>query len=61
MDDLIQAITSNDFVKAKQCFEESMKSKVDKVLENRKIEISKSVFVEGEVPDTDEDEEDEEE
>lgn len=61
MDDLIKAIASNDLVKFKQIFAESMKGHVGTILENRKLEIARSIMVEGEEPDDDDDEDDEDE
>lgn len=61
MDDLIKAIASNDLVKFKQIFAESMKGHVGTILENRKLEIARSIMVEGEEPEDDEGDEDEDE
>ncbi|ADG60081.1 prohead [Acinetobacter phage Acj9] len=55
-DVLVNAIASNDLVKFKQCFAESMKGKVEAVLQERKLEIARSVMVEGEEPNDDDDE-----
>lgn len=63
MDDLIQAIASNDIVKVKQCFNEAMKEKVVGILDTRKKQIAESVMIEGEEKsvEDDEDEDDEDE
>ena len=63
MEQLIQAIYSNDIVKFKRLFNEAMKPVVAKALEERKLEISRGIFVEGEEPDDDEndDEDDDDE
>ncbi|EQA7786685.1 hypothetical protein ACX818_001270 [Acinetobacter baumannii] len=60
MDDLIKAIVSNDLVKFKKCFNEAMKEKVGTVLKEEKLKIAKSVMIEGEVPNEDDDQDDDE-
>ncbi|AZU98748.1 prohead core protein [Acinetobacter phage vB_AbaM_PhT2] len=60
MDDIIQAIASNDLVKFKRCFNEAMATKVGKVLQEEKLQIAKSVMIEGEEAALD-DEDDEDE
>ncbi|QQM13919.1 prohead core protein [Acinetobacter phage Morttis] len=56
MDDIIQAIASNDLVKFKRCFNEAMATKVGKVLQEEKLQIAKSVMIEGEEAALDDDE-----
>ncbi|ADI96418.1 gp67 prohead core [Acinetobacter phage Ac42] len=62
MDQLIEAIKSNDFVKTKRIFNEAMKPIVASVLEEQKIALAKSIMIEGESKkeDDDEDQEDDE-
>jgi hypothetical protein len=49
MDDLIQAIASNDFVKVKQCFNEAMEQRKESVIAEQRKLIASSVMIEGEV------------
>lgn len=63
MDDLIQAIATNDLVKVKKCFNEAMQTKMSQVVESRKIALAQSVMIEGEkeaMEDEDEDDSDDE-
>lgn len=48
MDDLIQAIASNDFVKVKQCFNEAMEQRKETVIAEQRKLIASSVLIEGE-------------
>ena len=61
MSELIQAIKDGDIVKIKGIFTEKMKEKVHSVIESQKIEIARSVVIEGEEQKDDDidDEEDE--
>ena len=49
MDDLIQAIASNDYVKVKQCFNEAMEQRKESVIAEQRKLIASSVMIEGEV------------
>lgn len=59
MDQLIEAIKSNDFVKTKRIFNEAMKPIVASVLEEQKIALAKSIMIEGESKEEDDDEDQE--
>lgn len=61
MEDLIEAIKSNDLVKAKKAFGPIMAERAMSVMESRKLEIARSVIIEGEESEEDEDSEDEDE
>lgn len=59
MENLIQAIQSEDFLKVKKIFNECMAERVESVIQERKIALAKTVMVEGETEAIDdEDEED---
>lgn len=59
MDDLIQAIKSNDLVATRKFFESAMAEKTVRLIEARKAEIASQFLIEGEEPE-DEEEDDEE-
>lgn len=66
MDDLIQAIKSNDLVATRKFFESAMAEKTVRLIEERKAEIASQFLIEGEEPEEekaseDEDEDDEDE
>lgn len=64
MEDLIEAIKSNDLVAVKKAFAPLMAEKTTSLIEARKIEIAQSVMIEGEEPkdeDGDEDKSDKDE
>lgn len=71
MDDLIQAIKSNDLVATRKFFESAMAEKTVRLIEARKAEIASQFLIEGEEPeeekakasedDADEDDDDEDE
>ncbi|AYD79381.1 prohead [Shigella phage phi25-307] len=69
MDDLIQAIKSNDLVATRKFFESAMAEKTVRLIEARKAEIASQFLIEGEEPeeekasedDEDEDDDDEDE
>lgn len=70
MDDLIQAIKSNDLVATRKFFESAMAEKTVRLIEARKAEIASQFLIEGEEPeeekkasedDADEGDEDEDE
>lgn len=58
MNNLIEAIETKDYMQVKSLFEEAMKEKTLDLIENRKIELAKSIMVEGE-DDPEKDDEDE--
>lgn len=60
MDQLIEAIKSNDFVKTKRIFNEAMKPIVASILEEQKIALAKSIMIEGESEKEEDDDEDQE-
>lgn len=55
MDDLIQAIKSNDLVAVRKVFEAHMAPVVSSLIEAEKIKIAHSIMIEGEEPNEDED------
>lgn len=55
MDDLIQAIKSNDLVAVRKVFEAHMAPVVSSLIEAEKIKIARSIIIEGEEPNEDED------
>lgn len=55
MDDLIQAIKSNDLVAVRKVFEAHMAPVVSSLIEAEKIKIARSIMIEGEEPNEDED------
>lgn len=60
MSDLIEAVKSNDLVKFKRIFNESMKTAVGTLLEEEKQKIASSVVVEGEIAEAEDQVDDEE-
>lgn len=50
MDDLIQAIKSNDLVATRKFFESAMAEKTARLIEARKVEIASQFMIEGEEP-----------
>lgn len=59
MEDLIEAIKSNDLVATRKVFKELMSEKATSLIEERKIEIARSIMIEGEeVDDEDNDADD---
>lgn len=54
MDDLIQAIKSNDFVATRKFFESAMAEKTVRLIEARKAEIASQFLIEGEEPEEEE-------
>lgn len=50
MDDLIQAIKSNDLVAVRKVFEAHMAPVVSSLIEAEKIKIARSIMIEGEEP-----------
>jgi hypothetical protein len=62
MDDLIQAIKSNDLVAVRKVFEAHMAPVVSSLIEAEKIKIARSIMIEGEEPkDEDDDGDDKDE
>lgn len=59
MEDIISAIKSNDLVKAKRAFNAIMLERTSNLIESRKIDIARSIIIEGEEPEDDEEDEDE--
>lgn len=57
MDDLFEAIKSNDLVAVRKYFAENIGPVCGSLIEERKIEIARSIMIEGEEP-KDEDEDD---
>lgn len=61
MEDLIEAIKSNDLVAAKKAFGPLISERANSLIEERKIEIARSVMIEGEEsPEEEEDDEEDE-
>ncbi|QMV33804.1 prohead [Escherichia phage vB_EcoM_RZ] len=56
MDDLFEAIKSNDLVAVRKYFAENIGPVCGSLIEERKIEIARSIMIEGEEPKDDEDE-----
>ncbi|EPZ4756930.1 prohead core protein [Escherichia coli] len=54
MDDLIQAIKSNDLVATRKFFESAMAEKTVSLIEARKAEIASQFLIEGEEPEEEE-------
>ncbi|ANZ51029.1 prohead core protein [Shigella flexneri] len=54
MDDLIQAIKSNDLVATRKFFESAMAEKAVRLIEARKAEIASQFLIEGEEPEEEE-------
>ncbi|AHV82874.1 prohead core protein [Escherichia phage vB_EcoM_PhAPEC2] len=54
MDDLIQAIKSNDLVATRKFFESAMAEKTVRLIEARKAEIASQFLIEGEEPEEEE-------
>ena len=55
MDDLFEAIKSNDLVAVRKYFAENIGPVCGSLIEERKIEIARSIMIEGEEPKEDED------
>lgn len=66
-EDLIKAIKTNDLVKLQRQFNEAVEVEKEKLIEARRVELAKNIFVEGEKPedknddDTDDEDDDDEE
>lgn len=58
MEQLIEAIKSNDLVKAKKAFGAIMSERKLSLVESRKLEIARSVLIEGEESEEDDQEKD---
>lgn len=58
MEDLIEAIKSNDLVAVRKMFESEMAPVVSSLIEARKVEIARSIMIEGEEPDEENESED---
>ena len=58
MEKYISAIRSNDLVEARKAFAPLMSASISTLIEARKIEIAKSVIIEGEEPEDDDEDED---
>lgn len=58
MEDLIEAIKSNDLVAVKKAFAPLIAEKTSELIEARKIEIAQSVMIEGEEADDDDEDDD---
>lgn len=56
MDDLFEAIKSNDLVAVRKYFAENIGPVCGSLIEERKIEIARSIMIEGEEPKEDDDE-----
>ncbi len=54
MDDLFEAIKSNDLVAVRKYFAENIGPVCGSLIEERKIEIARSIMIEGEEPKEDE-------
>ena len=61
MDDLIQAIKSNDLVAVRKVFEAHMAPVVSSLIEAEKIKIARSIMIEGEEPKDEDDGDDKDE
>ena len=59
MEDLIEAIKSNDLVAVKKAYAPLIAEKVHSLIEARKVEIARSVMIEGEEEPEEDDDEDE--
>lgn len=58
MDDLFEAIKSNDLVAVRKYFAENIGPVCGSLIEERKIEIARSIMIEGEEPKEDEEDKD---
>lgn len=58
MDDLFEAIKSNDLVAVRKYFAENIGPVCGSLIEERKIEIARSIMIEGEEPKEDDEDED---
>ena len=58
MDDLIQAIKSNDLVAARKLFAEAMAARTIDLIKEEKIAIARNFLIEGEEPEDEDDDED---
>jgi hypothetical protein len=59
MEDLIEAIKSNDLVAVRKAVAPLIESRKDALIEARKIEIARSVMIEGEEPEDEDEDKDE--
>lgn len=59
MEDLIEAIKSNDLVAVRKAFAPLLAEKTASLIEARKIEIARSIMIEGEEPEEEDDESEE--
>lgn len=59
MEDLIEAIKSNDLVAVKKAYAPLIAEKVHSLIKARKVEIARSVMIEGEEEPEEDDDEDE--
>lgn len=59
MDDLFEAIKSNDLVAVRKYFAENIGPVCGSLIEERKIEIARSIMIEGEEPKEDDENKDE--
>lgn len=57
MEDLIEAIKSNDLVAVRKAFAPLLAEKTASLIEARKIEIARSIMIEGEEPEEDDESE----
>lgn len=61
MEDLIEAIKSNDLVAVKKSAYPLISERINSLIEQRKVEIARSIMIEGEeAPDEEEDDEEDE-
>lgn len=60
MEKLLEAIKTNDLIKAQKALTESMKDRVAALIKEEKIALARAVFVEGEEPEDDDEDEAEE-
>lgn len=58
MDDLFEAIKSNDLVAVRKYFAENIGPVCGSLIKERKIEIARSIMIEGEEPKEDDEDED---
>lgn len=58
MDDLFEAIKSNDLVAVRKYFAENIGPVCGSLIEERKIEIARSIMIEGEEPKEDDEDKD---
>lgn len=59
MEDLIEAIKSNDLVAARKLFAEAMAARTIDLIKEEKIAIARNFLIEGEEPEDEDDDEDE--